>query len=349
MLILVVVVSLIVIAIPIKRFFFRIGNPININISNAYYHHASKPIIVWSPMGNWFELGYNEMPNADVATFEALATDFGKDKNTVYWRATPQNVDANSFVVNEKEGIVKDKNNVYALTNEYTTGLLQVVDGANPATYKLMDTGIKDVRAFYWHKDDKYIFYKNKKANVLYDSFKLINNTIAIDAATLYIVNDNDIVAKQPLKVTNTKAINDYYAQINNSVVMSNWDKEFTLLNFDKIDTINVINDKTIIVNNSLVYNGERYADIDAATFNYIEYNYAKDKNNVYLNCKTIPNAAVNSFKPITDEYAKDKTHVYYNLVIVEGANPASFKRNTNIADEWTDGNKKYKYGVVIK
>ena len=68
--------------------------------------------------------------------------------------------------------------------------------------------------------------------------------------------------------------------------------------------------------------------EADIATFKIINFNYAKDKNHVYLYGKILTNRDSQTFQLVTEkayQYTKDKNHVYYNDEIIDNANPASF------------------------
>ena len=62
--------------------FNQLGDPVDKEISDSYYYSTDGKSMVYSPMGNWFELGKTSF-DGDVATFSVLARDYGKDKDYV--------------------------------------------------------------------------------------------------------------------------------------------------------------------------------------------------------------------------------------------------------------------------
>ncbi|MCL2598236.1 MAG: DKNYY domain-containing protein, partial [Paludibacter sp.] len=70
---------------------------------------------------------------------------------------------------------------------------------------------------------------------------------------------------------------------------------------------------------------------VDEKTFVSLDYQYFKDKNNVYyLTNKGIltvnADADLNTFEQTGGNYAKDKNHVYYRNGILPGVNPKDFR-----------------------
>ncbi len=78
-------------------------------------------------------------------------------------------------------------------------------------------------------------------------------------------------------------------------------------------------------------YYGKLAAGIDPASFEILNYDYAKDKNNAYYisiekdGLAAISSADPASFKILDSGYAKDKNYVYFEGSILEGADPDNF------------------------
>lgn len=99
--------------------------------SNGYYFSNSKHTdIVWSPLKNWFELGYTEMKHADPATFSVLNQFYAKDKSVVYCSGRVlEGADPASFSYKEAGFFAVDTSNVYI-----EEGIL--VPNADPNTFR---------------------------------------------------------------------------------------------------------------------------------------------------------------------------------------------------------------------
>ena len=350
--ILLVITSIVVAA---KYTVFRLGKAVNEKISDSYYYHSIKNIIVYAPAGNWFELDYVEL-ESDKNSFQPISRDFGKDQTSVFWKGKKQEVDFATFTV-DKDEIARDDKHVYS-SSGYDKKL-KIIQGANPKTYQRFDTGV-DSWNRYWARDDAHYFYLDKMVDADYPSFKRINNSIAIDTNSVYaIINKQvsdslhvkeirEVVRKVSIPKGTVKAINSDYALIGNSVILSNWKTEFAIIPFTHIDSIHVIDERNIVVNNQLISDGKLYPEIDVATFTILQRDYSKDKNHVYFDGLLIEYADPKTFEILHDDYAKDQQHVFYKNQKVEQASPASFVYDyaTGLG---TDGKKKFKQGKLTK
>ncbi|MBE8725852.1 DKNYY domain-containing protein [Flavobacterium hungaricum] len=353
--ILIVLVLVILIVLGFRYLFFKIGKPVNLEVSNSYFHHYRKSIIVYSPMGNWFELGYFEL-DADVATFQPLNVDFGKDKNNIFWKGRKQLVDYDTFEV-EDFYLIKDKNHVYSRDGR-NFNELEIIKDADPKTYQLLDPSITDYRRYYWFKDAHSVYYKNKRITVSPKTFRPLNDTIAVDADFIYAVLNfrgegakmievDEVVQKHKMIEGEIHAINETYARIGNSVVSAFTKAEFEINTFDAITVIREIDYWRIIVNNLLIDKGVIYPEIDAESFESLRYDFSKDKNGVYYNFKKIAGADSSNFEILSDQYSKDKQNVYFEDVILKGADAEKFKFSSEYK-KWEDGKNQYKNGQII-
>ncbi len=350
--ILLAISSIVVVA---KYTVFRLGKAVNEKISDSYYYHSIKNIIVYAPAGNWFELDYVEL-EADKDSFQPIAKEFGKDDASVFWRGKKQAVDYTTFTV-DKDRIARDAMHVYS-TNGYGKKL-SIIEGANPKTYHRFDTGVEDWNR-YWGRDDAHYFYLDKIVDADYHSFKRINNSIAIDTNSVYaIINKQvsdslkvteiqEVVRKVAIPQGTAKAINGDYALIGNAIILSNWKTEFVLIPFTHIDSMRVIDERNIVVNNQLISDGKLYPEIDVVTFTILQRDYFKDKNQVYFDGQRIEHADPKTFEILNEDYSKDNQHVFYKNQKVEQASPATFTYDfaTGLG---TDGNKKFKEGKLTK
>lgn len=347
--------GLLLIIVLVTRFLYRIGKPVDSSISDSYYHHAWKEKIIYSPMGNWFELGYTET-QADQSTFKVLSRNFGKDKEFVFWNGQKQDVDYKSFIVDEY-GIAKDAYHVY-YHRDYGQEL-RIIESADPKTYKPLILE-KETYGQRWGKDDKAVFLYGKKIDADGKTFVRINQSLAMDTTHLYaIINDytapsgtaednTSVDRKNERPAGKAEALNEYYARIGNTIIFSNWKNPFSLLNFDMIDTINIIDERNIVINNTLVSDGKLLPVVDVATLVIIDRDYLKDKNAVFYDTDKIIEADPSTFSTINEFYAKDRQYVFYQTKRLAGADPLTFTINyaTGIG---SDGKLSFKDGVLLK
>ncbi len=305
-------------------------------------------------MGNWFELGYT-VTDADPATFTVLDRDFGKDNKSVFWKGIQQTADHASFVIDE-HGIAKDAGHVYY--SRSFGGELTRVAGADPNTY-LPYSLPNETNGQRWYRDHQSVFLNGKKIDADGKTFYRINESLAYDSISLYCIvtnyqsgsgtaEDNTRVIRLNQKVTDTPiVINSNYARMGTAVLLSNWKTDFVMLSFGAIDTIQVVDERNIIVNTQLVSDGKLMSTVDVNSLQIIDRDFLKDKNAVYYDKELVPNADASSFEVISEYYSKDKDHVFYKNVLLPDANPKTFTIDygSNIA---TDGKISFKEGVVI-
>lgn len=340
----------------IVSLFMRVGKPVNAALSDSYYHHRWKNVIIYSPMGNWFELGYREL-EADPETFTVFSREFAKDKQQVYWKDKIQNVDHASFTIDE-QGTPRDAQHVYY---HYDYGdSLHIIKNADALTYETYKP-IKQEWSYYaWGRDKNAIFLNGNKLDVDRGTFTVLNATLAIDSANIYVIYRDysqvggaraevQVLKKAAHPGTEPKVISENYVQFGNALVLSNWKVDFSMLMFDKIEAIKIIDERNVVVNETiLVSDGERIDGVDIESLEILNRDFIKDKQYVFYDRKKITGADVASFTPVYEEYSKDKTHVFYKDQTLTGANPATFTFDyaTNIA---SDGKLRFKDGVVIE
>lgn len=250
-----------VIILIIISYFNRIGKPVNSKLSDSYYHHRWRNKIIFSPMGNWFELGYSEL-EADPATFIVLSREFGKDNRSIYWKDVSLEVDYASFRL-DAQHIPKDKFAVYLESDVYPPSFME---GADPESYErlVIPTGITFQR---WGKDKNAIFLNGEKVNVDRNSFQLLSNTFAVDKENIYqiVMNQHslagtkgsaELLLRGKNDGTGVQLITDYYLQMGASIFAIKSYNEVVALKFNRIDTLQVIDQITIKVNSTVVKNG---------------------------------------------------------------------------------------------
>lgn len=348
-------IALIVFVLVMVRYFNRIGNAVDKTISDSYYHHKHKNKIIYSPMGNWFELGYKEI-SADPSTFTVLTREFGKDKDSIFWKGIEQTVDHGSFVIDEN-GIPKDAFYVY-----YDKGYqsqLTIIEDADPASFKPYKLPHETFNQ-QWARDNKAIYLYGRKVDADVNTFVRINQSLAADSKAIYAIlydystqagtaeTNTKVVRQAQRPIGNPESINDFYARIGNTIVHANWKNPFSSLEFEVIHTISLIDKRNIVVNDVLISDGKMIKGVDINTLEIISRELLKDKTNVYYDKEKIEGADVTTIASVSEFYSKDKNAVYYKTQRLKGANPATFTINyaTNIA---SDGKHSFEDGIEIK
>lgn len=334
----------------VRYYIIRLGKEVDKTVSKSYYFHAIKKKIVYAPMGNWFELGYTEL-EADPTSFKTLAEEFGKDDHSIFWKGVKQPVDFASFYIDDN--IPKDNQHVYARNS--TNDLLTIITIADPRTYKRFDTGV-DNWDRYWFRDYQHYFYEGTKLEVDYQSFKRINNTLAVDTNFVYAIIHshtesgitNRGVVKKVARVTGViKAINSSYALIGNTLILSNWKNEFNSIAFDKIESLAVLDERNILINKILIHDGKIFPDVDVESLVILDRDYFKDKTSVYYDDQLIPNAQASSFEFLSDDYSRDSENVFFKTTRLPDVVAKDFKYSfaTKLG---TDGRNTFRDGKLV-
>lgn len=336
--------------------FSRFSGEVDKCISDSYYYAKGSGEIIYSPMGNWFSLGYDKM-EADPASFRPIARDFGKDKDFVFYKGNklPQ-ADHATFVV--EDDVIKDAKHVY-VSADYSS--VKIVEDADPRSYRYLrdDMGYSSK----WAKDDFNYFLYNRKVEVDYPSFRILKNELVADKDFIYetttIANDTAIWGEPFLKKRDSvkgeiKDINTVYASMGNTVYAMHAQIGYQKHDFDEIRNMKIVEESTIIVDETLLVKGLNfpYEGVDIATFEKLgeeaPYAYYRDKNHVYYEGELIPDGDRDSFRLLDWGYAKDKKTVYFHGEVVEGADPHKFRYDEKRL-EWVDGKTVYRFGKAIE
>ena len=274
------------------------------------------------------------LQGADPATFE-----FGiisKDKNSIFiGNQKLEGVSSKGFeILDDMFNFVKDYKNVYYLDRES--------DGINEITYKVkvLDTkGVdipsleffgdsynkyfkdKDNIYFLNDKDDKMEFEKLAGANP--KTFEIVDDYFARDDKNVYIlgykVDGIDPKTFEALNYEMIKDKNGVYFLENISEENENSEiktkklnlKGLDLRSFKKVDN----SDYYFKDKNSIYYedsgNLHKIENADLKTFKDLDYNFAKDKNNIYYKNKKLDGIDAASFEKIEFNFIKDKNGLY--------------------------------------
>jgi hypothetical protein len=338
------------------------SGPVDATVSDSYYYSKFSKDIIYSPMGNWFELGYSKL-DADKKSFKVIARDFGKDKNIVFYKDKKiSGADVSSFVVENR--VIKDSLHVYS-EKDYE---INIVEGADPKSYKYLDID-KSYRGK-WAKDNAAYFLYDRKVEVDYDSLIFLKNGFVADKNSIYetstIEQEESIPSEQWTGWGNYRLyareavegeiqnVTSVYIIMNDCVYANHPNKKFQKIIFEKINSIRVIDEISIVVNDTLLVNGEKfpYENVDHTTFENLNsqdfFLLSKDKNHVYLDGKIIEGADAASLRILGHGYSRDKQHVYYYENKVEGVEADTFRYNQH-KHEWMSGKKIYRMGKLFE
>ena len=259
----------------------------------------------------------NRLSGIDPATFEEIDAAFNKDKNNIYYEDVPmKGIDPKTFEPFVNYTHVKDKNGIHhfyqfnddlvvekvELSPEIDLKTLQSFE--NYAEYskdknnvyydfqKIEGADIKtfEPEGFFIGKDKKGVYYKTHKINGIdVNSTEVLENEFYKDKNNIYYRNK---------KLENFKPEN--FEVISSSLVGQN--EDFYYFTEDEND-----NTKFFLLENK---------NVDAETFEVLDEEYTKDKNNVYYKGKILKGADVKTFdihynKSDNGYKIKDKNKVY--------------------------------------
>ena len=199
----------------------------------------------------------------------------------------------------------KDNENIYAITPYKETGYL-IIKNADKDTFEVM----KDSN---YSKDKNNIYYTRMDVIQLQDvdknSFTIVEDEdFSYDKKNVYYrgrkLNDISSNGFKVVRLVNRRNIPLNFLSDNKNI--------YKLITVFDEETGELKSVKTAVVKNPKV---------DSKTFEAFDYwgNYFRDKNNVYyenelykIGLKKIEDADKNSFEILNDEFSKDKNNVYY-------------------------------------
>ena len=222
----------------------------------------------------------------------------------------------------------KDKDNIYFLNDKDNKMEFEKLAGVNPKTFEIIDD--------YFARDDKNVYFFNKKViGVDAKTFEKVGYDIVKDKNGVYFLeniseeNENSEIKTKKLNLKGLdlrsfKKVDDsdYYFKDKNSIYYEDSG------NLHKIENADLKTFKDLDYNfakdkNNIYYKNKKLDGIDAASFEKIEFNFIKDKNRLYKidedeeknEIKLIPlNEKVNleNFEEIGGNYYKDDKNLYY-------------------------------------
>ena len=260
----------------------------------------------------------NRLSGIDPATFEEIDAAFTKDKNNIYYEDVPmKGIDPKTFEPFVNYTHVKDKNGIHHFY-QFNDDL--VVEKVELST----EIDLKTLQSF-----ENYAEYSKDKNNVYYDFQKIEGADIkTFEPEGFFIGKDKKGVYYKTHKingidVNSTEVLeNEFYKDKNNIYYRNKKLENFKPENFE-------------VISSSLVRQNEDF------------YYFTEDENN---NTKFIllenKNIDAETFEVLDEEYTKDKNNVYYKGKILKGADVKTFDIHYNKSDNGykiKDKNKVYK------
>ena len=296
-----------------------------------------------------------KLGNIDIASFKYFDNWIAKDKNRVFYmdeRKDIKNADAKTFERMEESYYFRDKNNVFALKNDYPDSSYNLVLEMS----KNIDRSSFDILNNEFGKDKNGVYYFGEKIDGIssnnakvveelgdYDYIFQSGNDhylVTVNAGNSYDKSDDNTKEKFKIKKINGLNIDydtfkyfeiyDLYKDKNNFYYHSDNDLKKIKSDIDvksaekMIELNNFIKDKNNIyyfsdgklekINLKIDVNNLKYLDDGNSVFS----SYLRDGKNVYFvndedgKIKIVKNVDKNTFKVVNGNYGVDSKNVYY-------------------------------------
>ena len=253
----------------------------------------------------------------DPVTFEDLNGDFYKDKNGVYYEGMlMKGIDSKSFELFVNYTHVKDKNGIYSFYQKENEVVVEKVEISPEIDLKTLQP-IENYSEYSKDKNNVYYHFKKIEGADI-KTFEPEGYSIGKDKMGVYYetrkVNGVDVNSFEVLK-------NDFFKDKNNVYYKNKKLEIFKPKNFEVIDYSLVKQNEDLYYftedeNNNTKFVPLESKNVDIDTFQILDDDYAKDKNNTYYKGKIFKEADVKTLHKHYDENnngykIKDKKKVY--------------------------------------
>lgn len=309
-----------------------LGEPVQKEISDSYYYTKKGDGIIFSQMGNWFELGKMRIEDADVNTFEVISMYVAKDARNAYYHGTKMDieVDIPTFRVKPDNLIMNhypvDKNHVYYFPE---TDIASILPEADPETFIQTDLS--------WGMDKDRVYFINKITPLHRNSFEVLNNDFCRDDSTMYAYSYNFGLTPIDAEVSKLQKVDDRLVHDDKFLYAktpadpsADQDNVVHVIPFEDISSFKRLNEMYFELDLQVFYYGSLLKGIKAPAYEHQEYSYIKSDSLVYYAGQLIEGADAATFEYVARYYSKDKNHVYYMNRIQQGADAKSFHAAEN-------------------
>ena len=282
----------------------EIGQPVNPQISKNHYYTKAGDEVVYSSLGNWFELG-NAAMSVDIESFEVLTPQLSRDVNRMYVRSfvlskPPElDLDALSFRTGPTYELLGfDDDHVYAFQwetlDQQTQGTMQVVPKADPKHYKVLNFQG-------WASDGEHLYFEHELVDLNAKSVDFVASHLVIDSARAFIrVGD----VWQPLikvDVPSLEALEGGHA-----------------LDDQRLYYVNSYEDPMVLY--EIEHNGKEQVEMLSSIYGIVD-------GQAYALGKPLAGAQPERLRLVGQDYAVDERRVYYFDQPVVGADPKTFRQ----------------------
>ena len=296
-----------------------------------------------------------KLGNIDIASFKYFDNGIAKDKNRVFYmdeRKDIKNADAKTFERMEESYYFRDKNNVFALKNDYSDSnynlVLEMSKNIDRSSFDILNAEFGKDKNGVYHFGEKIDGISSNNAKVVeelgdYDYIFQSGNDhylVTVNAGNSYDKSDDNTKEKFKIKKINGLNIDydtfkyfeiyDLYKDKNNFYYHSDNDLKKIKSDIDvksaekMIELRDFIKDKNNIyhfsdgklekINLKIDVNNLEYLDDGNSVFS----SYLRDGKNVYFvndedgKIKIVKNVDKNTFKVVNGNYGVDSKNVYY-------------------------------------
>ena len=296
-----------------------------------------------------------KLGNIDIASFKYFDNGIAKDKNRVFYmdeRKDIKNADAKTFERMEESYYFRDKNNVFALKNDYPDSnynlVLEMSKNIDRSSFDILNAEFGKDKNGVYHFGEKIDGISSNNAKVVeelgdYDYIFQSGNDhylVTVNAGNSYDKSDDNTKEKFKIKKINGlnvdydtfkyfeiydlyKDKNNFYyhsdndlKKIKSDIDVKSAEKMIELRDFikDKNNIYHFSDGKLEKINLKIDVNNLEYLDDGNSVFS----SYLRDGKNVYFvndedgKIKIVKNVDKNTFKVVNGNYGVDSKNVYY-------------------------------------